>query len=181
MGTGSFPGVKSGRGVTLTPHPLLVRWSRESRAIPLLRLWAVRPVQSLCACTRVHFTFLILLLWSICFLRFSVVTAFRCWRQYRCQLTNSCVYHLTVISGKKFKNYDFRVAYRSWTFISDFLAIFQSRWHIHTARTRTLVRTDIIFTTSAFSLHVFQTMRQDSYVIWHNYDSNAYSFSVQNL
>jgi len=24
MGTGSFPGVKGGRGVTLTPHPLLV-------------------------------------------------------------------------------------------------------------------------------------------------------------
>jgi len=24
MGTGSFPGVKSGRGVTLTPHPILV-------------------------------------------------------------------------------------------------------------------------------------------------------------
>jgi len=24
MGSGSFPGVKSGRGVTLTPHPLLV-------------------------------------------------------------------------------------------------------------------------------------------------------------
>jgi len=24
MGTGSFPGVKSGRDVTLTPHPLLV-------------------------------------------------------------------------------------------------------------------------------------------------------------
>jgi len=24
MGIGSFPGVKSGRGVTLTPHPLLV-------------------------------------------------------------------------------------------------------------------------------------------------------------
>jgi hypothetical protein len=24
MGTGSFPGVKSGRGVTLTPHPLVV-------------------------------------------------------------------------------------------------------------------------------------------------------------
>ena len=35
MGTGSFPGVKSGRGVTLTPHPLLVLWSRKSRAIPL--------------------------------------------------------------------------------------------------------------------------------------------------
>ena len=58
MGTGSFPGVKSGRGVTLTPHPLLVPWSRKSRAIPLLPLWAVLLVQSLSACTRVHFTFL---------------------------------------------------------------------------------------------------------------------------
>ena len=27
MGTASFPGVKSGRGVTLIPHPLLVPWS----------------------------------------------------------------------------------------------------------------------------------------------------------
>ena len=27
MGTASFPGVKSGRGVTLTPHHLLVPWS----------------------------------------------------------------------------------------------------------------------------------------------------------
>ena len=27
MVTGSFPGVKSGRGVTLTPNPLLVPWS----------------------------------------------------------------------------------------------------------------------------------------------------------
>ena len=49
-------GVKCGRGVTLTPHPLLVPWSRKSRAIPLLPLWAVRPVQSLSACTRVHFS-----------------------------------------------------------------------------------------------------------------------------
>jgi len=56
MGTGSFPGVKSGRSVTLTAHPLQVPWSRKSRAIPLLPLWAVRPVQSLSACTRVHFT-----------------------------------------------------------------------------------------------------------------------------
>jgi hypothetical protein len=57
MGTGSFPGVKSGRGVTLTPHHLLVPRSRKGRAIPLLPLWAGRPVQSLSACTRVHFTF----------------------------------------------------------------------------------------------------------------------------
>ena len=37
--------------MTLTPHPLLVPWPRKSRAIPLLPLWAVRPVQSLSACT----------------------------------------------------------------------------------------------------------------------------------
>jgi len=67
MGTGSFPGVKSGRGVTLAPHPLLVPWSRKSRAIPLLPLWALRPVQSLSACTRVHFTFTLRALpgWSL--------------------------------------------------------------------------------------------------------------------
>ena len=57
MGTGSFPGVKSGRGVTLDPHPLLVPWSWKDRATPLLPLWAMRPVQSLSACTRVTFTF----------------------------------------------------------------------------------------------------------------------------
>ena len=57
MGTGSFPGVESGRGVTLSSHPLLVPWSRKSRSIPLLPLWAVRSVQSLSACIRVHFTF----------------------------------------------------------------------------------------------------------------------------
>jgi len=51
------PGVKSGRGVTLTPNPLLVPWSRKSRAILLLPpIWAVRPVQNLSACTRMHFT-----------------------------------------------------------------------------------------------------------------------------
>ena len=55
MGTWSFPEVKSGRGVTLTPHPLLVPWSRNGRAIPLLPLRAVGPEQSLSACTRVHF------------------------------------------------------------------------------------------------------------------------------
>ena len=38
----SFQGVKSGQGVTLTPHPLLVPWSRKSRAILLLPLWTVR-------------------------------------------------------------------------------------------------------------------------------------------
>jgi len=40
----------------LNPHSLLVLWSWKSRAIALLPLWAVRPAQSLSACTRVHFT-----------------------------------------------------------------------------------------------------------------------------
>ena len=35
MSTGSFPGVKSGRGVTLTRHPLLVPSPRKNRAISL--------------------------------------------------------------------------------------------------------------------------------------------------
>jgi len=35
MGTGSFMGVKCGRGVLLTTHPLLVPRSWKSRAIPL--------------------------------------------------------------------------------------------------------------------------------------------------
>jgi hypothetical protein len=33
MGTGSFPGVKSGRGVTLTPHHLLVTLSTPSMGL----------------------------------------------------------------------------------------------------------------------------------------------------
>jgi hypothetical protein len=54
-----FTAVKTlycGRGVTLTPHSLLVPRSWKGRAIPLLPIWAVRPVRSLSACTRVHFT-----------------------------------------------------------------------------------------------------------------------------
>jgi hypothetical protein len=35
ISTGSFPGVKSSWGMTLTPHPLLVPWSRKGRATPL--------------------------------------------------------------------------------------------------------------------------------------------------
>jgi hypothetical protein len=40
MGTGSFPGVEFGRGVTLTPYPLLVPRSETSRAISILSLRA---------------------------------------------------------------------------------------------------------------------------------------------
>ena len=52
-----FPECKERPGRDAVPSPLLVPCSRKSRAIPLLPLWAVRPVQSLSACTRVHFTF----------------------------------------------------------------------------------------------------------------------------
>ena len=51
------PGLSRGKerpGRDDDPSPLLVPWSRKSRAIPLLPLWAVRPVQSLSVCTRVH-------------------------------------------------------------------------------------------------------------------------------
>ena len=40
MGTGSFLGVKCGRGVLLTTRPLLVLRSWKSRTIPLPTLWA---------------------------------------------------------------------------------------------------------------------------------------------
>jgi len=55
-GTGYFPEVKSGRGTMLTTHPLPVLRSWKNRAIPLLPPWAIRPVQSLSASTKVHFT-----------------------------------------------------------------------------------------------------------------------------
>jgi len=58
-----FTGGKERPGVTQTPHPLLVLWSRKSRAIPLLTLWAVQTVQSLSAWTMVHFTFFPSLAW----------------------------------------------------------------------------------------------------------------------
>jgi len=51
MSTGSFPGVKCGRGVLLTTHPLLVPRSWKSTAIPLPTLWATRGL------LRDHFTF----------------------------------------------------------------------------------------------------------------------------
>ena len=51
MGTGSLSGVKCGRGVLLTTHPLLVPRSWKSRAIPLPNLWATPGL------LRDHFTF----------------------------------------------------------------------------------------------------------------------------
>ena len=76
MGTGSFPGVQSGQGTDPSPPSSAVVKKKcsytstppmgrtactepqclYSTAIPLLLLWAVRPVQSVSVCTRVHFT-----------------------------------------------------------------------------------------------------------------------------
>ena len=53
-----FPGGKERPGRDADPSPLLVPWLRKSRAKALLPLWAVRPVQSLSDCTRVHSTLL---------------------------------------------------------------------------------------------------------------------------
>jgi len=48
MGTGSFLGVKCGRGVLLTTHPLLVLRSWKSKATPQPPFWATtRPVTRL--------------------------------------------------------------------------------------------------------------------------------------
>jgi len=46
-----FPRCKERPGRDADPSTLLVSWSRKSRAILVLPLWAVRPVQSLSACT----------------------------------------------------------------------------------------------------------------------------------
>ena len=64
MDTGSFTGGKERPGHDADRSPLLVPWSRKSRAIPLLPLWAVRHVYSLSACTRVHFILLYFTLFS---------------------------------------------------------------------------------------------------------------------
>ena len=54
---GLFQEGKEWAGRDADHSPLLMPWSRKSRAIPLLPLWAVRPAQSPIVCTNVHFTF----------------------------------------------------------------------------------------------------------------------------
>jgi hypothetical protein len=50
IGTGSFPGVKSGPCVTLTPHLLLVPWAWKGRAIRSMRRTACTEPQCLYKC-----------------------------------------------------------------------------------------------------------------------------------
>ena len=90
MGTGSFPGVKCGRGVLLATHPLLVPGSWKSRAIPLPTLWATTGLQ------RDHSTFY---LWGIRIRLFTeagdfsfvgnVQTGFGAYPVYRSNFTGS--------------------------------------------------------------------------------------------
>jgi len=94
MGTGSFLGVKSSQGVTLTPHSFPVPRSRKGKAIPVLSLWAIRPVQSLSACTKVHFTFFFYtklrkLQWHTC--HYVLFSQFRCLKKAMSKLTFFCL------------------------------------------------------------------------------------------
>jgi hypothetical protein len=56
-----FSGGKERPGRDVDPSPLLVPWSKKDKAIPILPLWAARPVQILSACTRMTFTLYLLL------------------------------------------------------------------------------------------------------------------------
>jgi len=84
MGTGSFPGIKSGQGVALIRYLLLVPWSRKGKGIPLFPLWAVRSLQSLSTCTKVHFTFTFYLCFiiTLCFYIISSVTLIKFFSQF---------------------------------------------------------------------------------------------------
>jgi hypothetical protein len=77
-----FPEGKERAGRDADPSPLLVPLSRKSRAMPLLLLQVVRPVQSLSACTRLTFTFLLLLClflyWVIRFKQKAVAAPVTC-------------------------------------------------------------------------------------------------------
>ena len=112
MGPGSFPGVKSGLGVTLTPHPLLVPWSRKGRAIPLLPLWAVRPVQSLSAYTRAHFSFTLRNN-----LNKKLRTTYKTTARGTGQQTVQHRYSLMTILGKAYTIAMLNQIHRSWTYV----------------------------------------------------------------
>ena len=113
-----FPGVKSGWGVTLSSQALLVPWSWKGRAIPLLPLWAIRPVQSLNACTRVHFTFTFyhewlqasttLSMWSVLFWDFMHCRTLILYRHFRTIYQSiyvdlTCQYKITNLHFMKFQ------------------------------------------------------------------------------
>ena len=65
MGNGPSRG-KERPGREAKPSPLLVPWSRKGRAIPVLPIWTVRPVQSLFLYKdALYFTFYIVVTYNI--------------------------------------------------------------------------------------------------------------------
>ena len=104
-----FSRAKEWQGRDADPSPPSSTWSWKGRAIPLLPLWAVRPVQSLSACTRVHFTFL------LCTKRCNSLP-FRRSSSIYSQQDRQCTYRitmrgvrLTIVAGKISKYYAFWV------------------------------------------------------------------------
>jgi len=73
IGTVFFPGGKERPGRDADPSPPSSVVVMKSKAIPLLPLWAVRPVQSLSACTRVHVTFTLFSVWPVSYFISTIV------------------------------------------------------------------------------------------------------------
>jgi len=120
----SFPGVKSGRGVTLTPHPLLVPLVMKSRAIPLHPLWAVQPVQSLSACKRVTFTFTFILLGIGAII--TVLTIIQWWRDVTREETYQGL-HTKIVTKDLQWGIILLIVSESILFVSFFWAFFHTR------------------------------------------------------
>jgi len=74
IGTGSFPGVKSGRSATLTPHPLLVSWSWKTHYEPYGLYRASVPVQGCTVPLPLH-----LHLYQI----YLIISVYLCWLKSR--------------------------------------------------------------------------------------------------
>ena len=94
-----FPGGKQRPG----RDALLVPWSWKGRTIPLLPPWAVRPVQSFSACTRVTFTCPTYLFWRffICFIATMQFVHILHWQQVQVQGWVCCLWFSTCAGGNQ--------------------------------------------------------------------------------
>jgi len=106
MGTGSFPGLKSGRGMTLTPHPLLVLLSWKGRAIPLLPLGRAASIEPQCLYKGDLYLF-----YYVSVIIPSVLYEFRESNNTKCLFVLKCgVLELTVREKKKWTWWTIRVS-----------------------------------------------------------------------
>ena len=115
MGTGSLPGVKCGRGVLLTTHPLLVPRSWKSRAIRVPTLWATPGLY------QNHFTFCIFIcMYRVLFILTSLVPFLK-WEQQSVFLSHALIESFSRLCRRNTK----RVAWHA-----DFTAfpIYCRRW-----------------------------------------------------